>query len=346
MKVYKSIKKNKSSSKITMSSIVFGVYYGLPFILISILIHINPSGAPPPTPFESIHEALITGLRLFLPFAAGIIILMNLKNKKLFVFLFVFLMLTGIAVCIMFSVKIHRDYLTIPFQILFNHLIIAVLRADFFVNRHVTRSFSQPFITAVLIVLLIFSLWILLVGYNINTRTDPRWFESIFSNIYNCIIIFILLLSILQLRGRLYKKIEVTQSSLIVDGYDLTRLINSTNLLILYHIISLDRERVTCSVLDPLIFGNEEKNDSTVKKWTCEECLENSYKATHCPRYKTIYNGILELKKTLETFELGTILPPENRKNILTEGWKILFFEGVRVKIKKNRQPSAMPAGK
>jgi hypothetical protein len=48
----------------------------------------------------------------------------------------------------------------------------------------------------------------------------------------------------------------------------------------------------------------------------------------------SIYNGILDLKKTLETFELGTILPPSNRRNILTEGWKLMLFEGVRLRVR------------
>ena len=335
MDIKKSANENSENQlRRTAEAVLFGFYYGLPFILVSVLIHLNPSGFPPSTPFSSLSEALITGISFFLPAAAGSAFLFNHQNKRFFVPFFFILMFVFLSATVFAAVIIHRDYVSILFQIIMNHIIIAVLKARFFGNRHRTRSFSQPFMIAVLIMLVLFSFWVILMGWTIAVRADPRWIESIFCNLYNCIIIFFLFLSILHLRGSLYKKMEIGRDRLFVDGYDITRLINTTNLLILYSMISQDREVVTCSVLDPLVFSSNRDGESSVKKWTCDECLANSYKATQCPRYKTIYNGILELKKTLETFELGTILPPENRKNILTEGWKILFFEGVRVRIK------------
>ena len=50
-----------------------------------------------------------------------------------------------------------------------------------------------------------------------------------------------------------------------------------------------------------------------------------------CPKYKNIYNRILDIKKLFESLGIGTIISPDNKRNILTEGWKLRFFDDIQV---------------
>jgi hypothetical protein len=245
------------------------------------------------------------------------------------------------VVAVAAALLLHRDYFSIVFQVFMNHVIIATLRTGLLTSRFQDSRFSRRFFQTSLAVLILFGVWVIVMGRTIVVREEPRWIESTFYNLYNCVILFILYLGITRLRESLFKHIEVRSKSLIVNGYDITPLIGSTNLLILRCFASMQRDRITCAAIDACAFGDDDEIrsdevgvDGCVKKWTCEECIANGYKATQCTRYKTIYNGILDLKKTLETFELGTILPPSNRRNILTEGWKLMLFEGVRLRVR------------
>jgi len=56
----------------------------------------------------------------------------------------------------------------------------------------------------------------------------------------------------------------------------------------------------------------------------------NYYLVSFYTKYKNIYNRILDIKKLFESLDIGTIISPDNERNILTEGWKLRFFDDIR----------------
>ena len=79
---------------------------------------------------------------------------------------------------------------------------------------------------------------------------------------------------------------------------------------------------IRCMDLQKFLNGDSEE---------CSLCLESTAKASQCKRYKTLYNRILSIKKILETFEIGTFISPDNKRDILSQGWKLRLFDDVKV---------------
>lgn len=315
-------------------AILFGLFYGFPLFLVTLLVHFNPSQAPPPTPFSTSGSALTTALFLWLITALAGWAPVRRPNKPSFYALFFSSFIIMIGLVIALGLKLHRDYYTILFQLLFNHLILLTLRLPMLAGHRINRHFVRLYTGVVLTLTVLLALWVIIAGHDISVRSEPRWAETIFYNLYNGFIILILVIYIIRLKDGLFKQVKISASALIVDGYDISRIVGATNLLILHAMASAEEERITCQMIDSRAFPENGSGEQPgTRKWSCEECMRGNYKVTQCPRYKTIYNGILELKKTLETFEIGTILPPENRKQILREGWKLMFFDGPHIRI-------------
>ena len=134
----------------------------------------------------------------------------------------------------------------------------------------------------------------------------------------------------LKLRSRMYRRVFITADTIRIDNYDFTEFLGKVNLNIIHTFILNHNKNVTCSLLISCLTDRDQNNSSS-NKWDCEECLSSESKVTLCPKYKTIYNRILDIKKLFESLEIGTIISPDNKMNILTEGWKLRFFDDIRV---------------
>ncbi|MBI9105025.1 MAG: hypothetical protein JEY99_21600 [Spirochaetales bacterium] len=172
-------------------------------------------------------------------------------------------------------------------------------------------------------------LWLMLMGYAIVTRQEPRWKESIIYNVYSAVLLLILLIQILNLRARMYRRVVVTSGTIRIDDYDFTEYLGKSNLSIIQAFIH-NKKKVTCSQLISFIEDQKENNDSNMQI-NCSECIEQGFKVSLCPKYRSLYNRILYIKKLFESLEIGTIISPENKMNILTLGWKLRFFDDIRV---------------
>jgi len=62
-------------------------------------------------------------------------------------------------------------------------------------------------------------------------------------------------------------------------------------------------------------------------------------KASRCSGYSIAYRNISSLGKKLESLGVGSILHPENKRDIVEKGWRLSLFSGIRVKF--SRSPSA-----
>ena len=176
--------------------------------------------------------------------------------------------------------------------------------------------------------------WLCLMGYAISTRQEPRWIESIFYNIYNAMLLIIMYFEIIQLRSRLYRRVVIGSGRITIDRYDFTSFLGEMNLKIVTRLARSAGRNVRCS---DLMADISQSGDDT----PCSRCVSESAKATLCPRYKTLYNRILDIKKLFESLEIGTVIYPENKMRIIEEGWKLRLFDDIRLEFPPERKKGA-----
>jgi len=307
-----------------------GVLFGFSIVLISLAVHINPSLAPPGSPFGSSSFFYIFTIISFV-ISSGIFILPLLwVQKKYFFLIFSLSFIFQLGLLVLCSVFIHRDYYTMVFQLFIMYPLIFFFqyKINFTGSQesiHVRRMYTMSAIFFVL-----WFIWLMLMGYAIATRQEPRWMESIIYNVYISVLILMLFIHMLKFRSRMYRRVFITSNTIRIDNYDFTEYLGKVNLNIIQTFILNHNKNVTCSLLISCL-SDVSQNSTSSNKWDCEECLNSESKVTLCPRYKTIYNRILDIKKLFESLEIGTIISPDNKMNILTEGWKLRFFDDIRV---------------
>ncbi len=238
------------------------------------------------------------------------------------------------ATSVVSGVVIHRDFFSAAFQ-----YVMGVPAAFLFllVSRSMVgkppfrRETTQSFGSAGYVIAAFYGLWVMMMGYAISTRAEPRPVESMLYNVHNlCLVLAIALLSRdIRLRG--CSRVECSGDGLLLDGKDVVAAFGAKKAGIFHALASADDRTLRCSEINAVLSG-----DGT-EFAECARCDGENTKAALCKRYRTTYNVILELKKTLELLEIGSITAAENRRLILTEGWKLVLFEGVRLTVRKKK---------
>jgi len=117
---------------------------------------------------------------------------------------------------------------------------------------------------------------------------------------------------------------------IIFQYQDITDLFTSLEQEILRQYVSKASGRIHCRDLSRLTSGAEYcKNSGTCK-------------ASRCPAYAVIYRSINSLSKKLETMGIGSVVPPENKREIIVKGWSINQCKGVKI---TNKPQSTFFAG-
>ena len=172
------------------------------------------------------------------------------------------------------------------------------------------------------------------MGYAIATRQEPRWSESIVYNSYNTVLIFLLGTASLRLQLQRFRNIRIVDGDLYIDDWNFSRFFSELDKNIVIQFLTAEGN-LTCFMLDIALReggdGDGTDRKSKPQQWSCRECLEKGYTTTRCPKYKNLYNRILNIKKLFETLEIGTIITTENKMQIKEEGWKLRLFDDVRV---------------
>jgi len=314
----------------TLISVLLGIFFSLPLWFIHFIIHFSPSGAGPSTPFDSAVTPLLMSLTSGTVFFIFMFLCLITERRSFFIVLFSVSFALFASLAVILGIFYHRDYFTISFQLVFIYYVLFLLKIEFFRSRLGSMLLYQGLFIFSLIAAVIFLVWISLMGYAIATRQEPRWIESLLYNIYNIMLTLILVWAAFQVKLKLYTRVELTHNSVIIDGqYDLSKKFGRIELDIVKLFFTRIDRPVTCSeLLEYLKRHNEYYKHKEV---TCGECIEKDFKATSCGYYKNFYNRILEIKKQLELFEVGTIISPENKLAIKQSGWKFRAFVNVRI---------------
>jgi len=231
------------------------------------------------------------------------------------------LMLVGtgsllIGLTVFSSVYIHRDFFTATFQYILSLPAVFLFHLWVAPNTSIQKSTLRSLSTAGFILAVLYSQWIMLMGYAIATRAEPRPIESLVYNVYNLLLVWVVILTSRRIREKSGHTVFTTGSALRIGDKDVTPILGSKKTRLFYLFASAPNRRLRCAEIQD-----------------CADCDEKTAKATLCPRYRNTYNMILDLKKILEFLEIGTITTALNRRDILSEGWRLVLFENVRMTV-------------
>ncbi|MDP3177176.1 MAG: hypothetical protein Q8M76_04680, partial [Spirochaetaceae bacterium] len=176
----------------------------------------------------------------------------------------------------------------------------------------------------------VFAVWILMMGYAISTRAEPRPIESIIYNCYNAMLAFLLLMLSRGVVLKSKRTLVVSATGISLDDAPIEDVLGSTEIAMLRAFIAAPGGRLACADIQAAL---ERGNPERKRRRDCASCDPGVTKAADCPGYRGTYNRVLVIKRLLEFLEIGTILPPKNKLQILSEGWRFLVFENVRIKV-------------
>jgi hypothetical protein len=286
---------------------------------------------------SSVPEWFVAAFPWFVPLVFAAIfalrfVLVGIHRTLPFVLLGVAIFASQAALVIASSTLIHRDFFTSLFQE------ILCLPIIFF---YFLRTREQPASRTVLVSMgrtgytfaFVYVQWIMLMGYAISTRAEPRPIEALIYNAYNLSQAVFLFLSSRALGQKALHTVEIRDDRILVNGKDMTSILTPKQLRLITAFFATPERRLSCPEIQRILYGEETRPE-------CAECDEERTKPTQCARYRTTYNTILDLKKSLEFLEIGTIMAGENRRLILREGWRLAVFENVRVTGLKEKRPA------
>ncbi len=323
---------NSTETVNRITRIIFVFLVILSWYCTTIMSFTNPSGT------LEIHEkAFEDSYLLFgvfpLVLAAFFYVLLRTKHTiQFFVILIILSILCG-ALVLFTSSSYHRDYFTLFFQfalLLFASVIIKFPDLLIYNNRiKIIKVLTQ---TA--FVLFIGCLcWIILMGYSIATRAEPRWIESIIYNSVNVFILSFLAFSISRLQQQTYKILHCTQTMCTLNERNLSLHLSDREIALLYCFIASRENTCTCSEIYTYLLDLdllEHPGDNN-----CSACLSEQWSAISCRFYRNIKNQLTSLKKSLELVEIGTIVNTTGKlSETKNQGWKLKLFSDVIVSVK------------
>lgn len=228
---------------------------------------------------------------------------------------------------------VHRDFFSAAFQYAMALPALYILQAQRIFYRSMQKRAITVLSHAGFVIAAFYLEWIMLMGYAIATRAEPRPIESMIYNLYNIFLTIELFISARTL-GRFRKnRVEIAPSRMILDGKDITQLAGIKRTRLLYAFTTAEGRRLRCPDIQRLLYGVSTDADTgaAVSGPDCTHCAPESAKAAQCGRYRSTYNSILELKKLIEFLEVGTIVTGENRRHVLEDGWRLVAFDGARI---------------
>lgn len=235
---------------------------------------------------------------------------------------FVALALARQAVVLALALTVHRDFFTAVFQELMILPILFLVRVWTARETMLERATLGALERIAIILAAFYAQWIFMMGYAIATRSEPRPIESVAYNAYNLGLVLILLFSSARLNLMGFRRVFMNASSVRIDERDLTALAGERKVALLNRFAASPNLRLTCAQINA--------GEAECPAPADGMCSPESTKAACCPRYRSTYNRVLELKKFLEAMEVGSITSGTNRRNVLEDGWRLVPFDGVK----------------
>jgi hypothetical protein len=307
------------------------LYFAFSIVLVLLLLYLDPVGSSPPFPVQDLRKLLILSLSMYFSYTTLFFLAQAASKRALFSRIFVFAILFISGSLIFMAVQIHKDLFITAVPLIISFYTIFISRIRMFESGvFKEKVFIKHLYNFSTIICVLIFLWVVLMGYAILRGQAPRIITVIPLDIYYLVLALILYFTTVKLKLHLYRHVYISGKSIHFDDYDFSHYFNPVNFSIVKYFIGHLDKPVHCSDLNT--FLNHSVKDSNFNhKVNCAECLERNYKATLCPRYKTLYNRVHEIKLIIEALEIGTIIYPDNKMKITAEGWKLRLFHDVKV---------------
>lgn len=314
----------------TLIARLASLFFALPFPIVAVMVRYGPLSALTGNPgWFRVWFWPILALSLAMSYGCFRLTLSR-KRFASFTALLTGILLAHTGASILMAFTAHRDFFTATFQYILSvpAALLLYLELD---NPHSLRKETLRTIGRIGYVISVFyAEWIMLMGYAIATRAEPRPIESIIYNIYNLALVLILFALSRQINIKSQTTVVSTPDALILNGRDISSMTGQKKTILMNAFAMSQNRTLRCPEIQRLMAATADGETEG-----CPQCLSQPAKATQCGRYRNTYNTILDLKKLLEILEIGSISASENRRNILVEGWKLVLFENVRLSTKK-----------
>jgi len=235
------------------------------------------------------------------------------------------------AVSILSGTGLHRDFYSAAFQYVLSAPVVlfAYIVAGNSSKEQLPRGTLIALSLGGMVLSVLYAQWIIFMGYSIVVRLEPRPLQAMVYNLYNIALVLLLFLFSRVVGIKAYRTMVIVQQQAYVDGKDLSQLVGDQKAALIVFFARSPNLTLRCAELQVL----SATVASLMDRDKCEQCVNNNTKATLCPKYRNMYNNILEIKKALEFLDIGTITGPDNKRSVLDEGWKLCLFQNTRIKI-------------
>lgn len=303
--------------------------FTLPFAAITPAVHLEIVPVSPFSPFPS-HPAAL-GFSLILPVLlfGTLALLLSVPRRRSFLLLHSGLLLAWIVGIVLAGLLLHRDYLALPFPLAYGFLGVLVLRLELLAGPSARREVVERYSLVLLVATVGFMAWIIIMGYTIVARIEPRWQIAIVMNVCNALVIYELLAIYVQARQQLYKALRVDDEAIYLADQDLTSYFTSTERGILKRFSESGGAAVNCRELIEVF----QRDGATTAAVDCRQCYENNWAPSKCPAYVNLRkNYLAKIKRKLEMLHIGDIVPATEGSHAIKEaGWYFRLFDDVRI---------------
>jgi hypothetical protein len=298
------------------------IYVILIFPIIAVEVALNPSGSPPPPPFTDPYGYAFRLLPVMLAVsAAWVLVLSRIKSWHL-----ALLMIVQWGSALAAALLVHRDFLSSFLPLGLSVWCLYLQQFNAIVPEH-RKPYRRRIATATSVAIWVAVLaWLILMSYAIVVRQEPRWEESTVYNIYDAGWLILLYWSWNRFRITAETvRLVVSPSRIALGDIDLSLIFGASRTKIFHRLLQCSKNgrSLTCV----------EFHDGEFEALPCQSCKDGDGKASLCSKYKNLYNGILSLRKFLETFRLGTIRSPENKRLIRQVGWRFLASKELEISL-------------
>jgi signal transduction histidine kinase len=322
------------SKKINKKELGLVLFFSLAPVMIVILGYYDLSGAGPLSSIQSMSSMIKLGSTLFVLFFITFVFLLNLKSKKLFLSLVITSLLITLILAIHLASVIHRDFYTMFFQLLTIHYTLFLLRADVDLVGFSRSKFIESIFSISKWYFIIITAWIIIMSYSIVIRSEPRWIESTFYNLYNFLLGISMLVIAIILKSKNYLHVKIDKKNIWVNENSISKHFSPIEFTILYSFFIHPQGKRNCASIIKFLQKNSESYAD--KNFECDECYIKDWAPSQCREFKGLKaNYISKIKTKIELAKIGTIISAsENRKRIKEEGWELCLFNNVKVTFK------------
>ncbi len=232
----------------TAGYLVAAAYFAMALPVITAAIHLNPSGVPPPSPFDSGLVPSAIAVSVGAVMFAGYAIVLLARGSALFV---------GAAIAVMtaewgFTIalgSLHQDYSVHWLQVVVAILFVLDTRLDRLVSARALREASRGLFAVSVMLAFAYCAWLIVVGHGIVARQEPRLVESIWYNSYNLAALPFIAVGVVRLKTAGYRSVRLAPRGFAVDGRDFSGYLGTVNGVMAREFIKNAGTGINCATL-------------------------------------------------------------------------------------------------